>query len=155
MHRKSRSRSSGRRQSGLWSVPYLKVISCRSHSPPLSQVGQSSGWLISKNSTMPFLALITLGVLVHTTIPGVAGVLQAIINFCTFSTSTRQTLQPPKIFSFSCQQKVGISIPAFFAACRMVFPSSTSTGLLSMSGKRGRNREKTNRRPRGRAQDPL
>ena len=29
--------------------PYRKVRSCSGHSPPLSQTGQSSGWLISRN----------------------------------------------------------------------------------------------------------
>src|SRR6266498_336824 len=40
--------------------------SCRSHSPPWSQIGQSSGWLISRNSITPSRALRTIGVLVRT-----------------------------------------------------------------------------------------
>src|ERR1041384_3884142 len=41
--------------------------SCRSHSPPWSQIGQSSGWLISRNSITPSRALRTIGDLVLTT----------------------------------------------------------------------------------------
>src|SRR5215204_6054598 len=40
--------------------------SCRSHSPPWSQIGQSSGWLISRNSITPSRAFFTIGVLVLT-----------------------------------------------------------------------------------------
>src|ERR1700734_4065590 len=35
--------------------------SCRSHSPPWSQIGQSSGWLISRNSLTPSRAFFTIG----------------------------------------------------------------------------------------------
>src|SRR6202171_6544307 len=35
--------------------------SCRSHSPPWSQIGQSSGWLISRNSITPSRAFFTIG----------------------------------------------------------------------------------------------
>src|ERR1041385_3579202 len=34
--------------------------SCRSHSPPWSQIGQSSGWLISRNSITPSRAFFNL-----------------------------------------------------------------------------------------------
>ena len=40
--------------------------SCRSHSPPWSQIGQSSGWLISRNSITPSRAFFTVGDLVET-----------------------------------------------------------------------------------------
>src|SRR3979490_2983362 len=33
--------------------------SCRSHSPPWSQIGQSSGWLMSRNSITPSRAFLT------------------------------------------------------------------------------------------------
>jgi hypothetical protein len=39
--------------------------SCKSHSPPWSQIGQSSGWLISRNSITPSRAFLTMGVLVN------------------------------------------------------------------------------------------
>ncbi len=35
--------------------------SCRSHSPPWSQIGQSSGWLMSRNSITPSRAFLTMG----------------------------------------------------------------------------------------------
>src|ERR1017187_4586568 len=47
--------------SGVWTfssvnrlspTPQRKVMSCNSHSPPLSHTGQSSGWLVSRNSSM-------------------------------------------------------------------------------------------------------
>ena len=34
---------------------------CSGHSPPLSQTGQSSGWLISRNSMIPCCALSATG----------------------------------------------------------------------------------------------
>ena len=37
-------------------APYLKVMSCSSHSPPASQTGQSSGWLPSTSSSMALRA---------------------------------------------------------------------------------------------------
>ena len=43
--------------------------SCRSHSPPLSQIGQSSGWLMSRNSSVPWRPFFTFGVSVRTTMP--------------------------------------------------------------------------------------
>src|ERR1700704_3428177 len=39
--------------------------SCRSHSPPWSQIGQSSGWLMSRNSITPSRAFFTIGVFVN------------------------------------------------------------------------------------------
>src|SRR3984885_14697566 len=42
-----------------WPPPQPKVMSCSGHSPPLSQTGQSSGWLISRNSTTERWASLT------------------------------------------------------------------------------------------------
>src|SRR5271157_5097015 len=36
-------------------APYLKVMSCSSHSPPASHTGQSSGWLPSSKSMLELL----------------------------------------------------------------------------------------------------
>ena len=36
--------------------PHPIEMSCSGHSPPLSQTGQSSGWLTSRNSTTAFCA---------------------------------------------------------------------------------------------------
>ena len=38
--------------------PLLIAWFCRGHSPPLSQTGQSSGWLISRNSMIALLGLV-------------------------------------------------------------------------------------------------
>ncbi len=37
----------------LSAYPWLIAWFCSGHSPPLSQIGQSSGWLISRNSMFP------------------------------------------------------------------------------------------------------
>src|SRR5215207_6668709 len=49
-------------------------MSCSGHSPPLSQTGQSSGWLISRNSTTARCATCTRSVRVCTTMPSLTGV---------------------------------------------------------------------------------
>ena len=48
-------------------------MSCNSHSPPLSQTGQSSGWLVSRNSSVPLRACCTIGESVWTTMPSATG----------------------------------------------------------------------------------
>ena len=40
-------------------VPQPIEMSWSGHSPPLSQTGQSSGWLTSRNSTIAFCASLT------------------------------------------------------------------------------------------------
>ena len=76
--------------------------SCRSHSPPWSQIGQSSGWLISRNSITPSRAFFTIGVLVKISWPSAAGRAQ---EACGFGgpgfTSTRHMRQLPAIDSRS------------------------------------------------------
>ena len=42
---------------GRWLIAWF----CRGHSPPLSQTGQSSGWLMSSNSITPCCALSATG----------------------------------------------------------------------------------------------
>lgn len=69
--------------------------SCRSHSPPWSQIGQSSGWLASKNSITPSRAFLTMGELVKIFIPGAAGIAHAATGFGAFSISTRHMRQLP------------------------------------------------------------
>jgi hypothetical protein len=60
----------------LLSPPYTRDWSWRSHSPPWSQIGQSNGWLISKNSRTPSLAFFTEGLLVFIDIFGETGTAQ-------------------------------------------------------------------------------
>ena len=70
--------------------------SCKSHSPPWSQIGQSSGWLISRNSITPWRALRTIGVSVKISWPSAAG---SAHDACGFGgpglTSTRHMRQLP------------------------------------------------------------
>src|SRR6478672_11570586 len=58
--------------------PLLIAWFCRGHSPPLSQTGQSSGWLISRNSMTPCWALSATSLVawVLTTMPSATGSVQ-------------------------------------------------------------------------------
>jgi len=74
--------------------------SCSSHSPPWSQMGQSSGWLISRNSITARCASMALRAFVCTFMPGATGVAQAGIGLGAFSTSTRHMRQLAATESF-------------------------------------------------------
>src|ERR1044071_4682134 len=109
--------------------------SCRSHSPPWSQIGQSSGWLISRNSITPSRAFFTIGDLVRITFgePSLFGIrsFTAIAQeACGFGgppgTSIRHMRQLPAIESRSWKQKRGISAPAASHACSNVYSGGTS-----------------------------
>ena len=75
--------------------PNLKVRFCKGHSPPLSQMGQSSGWLISSSSSMPRRAFSTASDLVVTTMPGATGVAHAGGKPFCFSMATRHMRHAP------------------------------------------------------------
>ncbi len=75
--------------------PQPKAMSCSGHSPPLSQTGQSSGWLTSRNSTTASCALFTRSDVVVTTMPSFTGVEQAVCSFGMPSISTRHMRQAP------------------------------------------------------------
>ena len=75
--------------------PQPKEMSCSGHSPPLSHTGQSSGWLISRNSTMASWASRTRWVCVLTTIPSLTGVEQPVCSLGMPSTSTRHMRHAP------------------------------------------------------------
>src|SRR3954453_13050351 len=115
--------------------------SCRSHSPPWSQIGQSSGWLISRNSITPSRALRTIGDLVLTTGASPFGPgrqsrtpqAQLATGFGEPFSSTRHMRQLPAIDSRSWKQKRGISAPAASAACSSVNSGGTSTSVPSMT----------------------
>ncbi len=77
--------------------PYSYEKSCSGHSPPLSQTGQSRGWLISKNSNTAARAWTTSVVRVSTTIPSAQSVEQAVWSFGIFSMRTMQTRHEPSI----------------------------------------------------------
>ncbi len=83
------------------SRPNPMARSCSSHSPPWSQMGQSSGWLMSRNSIVAFCAPMAFGLFVKIFMPSVMGVAQAGIGFGAFSTSTRHMRQLAAMGSLS------------------------------------------------------
>src|SRR6516225_2302788 len=113
--------------------------SCRSHSPPWSQIGQSSGWLISRNSITPSRALRTIGERVRSSGGSPLGPgrqsrtpqAQLATGFGEPTSSTRHMRQLPAIDSRSWKQKRGISAPAASQAWSSVYSGGTSTSLLS------------------------
>src|SRR6185503_5843144 len=109
------------------------------HSPPWSQIGQSSGWLISRNSITPSRALRTIGVLVATSGGSPLGPgrqsrtaqAQDATGLGEPLSSTRHMRQLPAMESRSWKQKRGISAPAASHACSSVYCGGTSISLLS------------------------
>ena len=83
----------------LRSLPYTKAWSCRSHSPPWSQMGQSKGWLISKNSMTPSRAFFTRGVVVLISMFGITGIAHEATALGDLVTSTRHMRQLPAMDS--------------------------------------------------------
>ena len=57
--------------------PYESVWSCSGHSPPLSHTGQSSGWLMRRNSRTPSCAFFVTSLSVSTFMSGATGIMQA------------------------------------------------------------------------------
>src|SRR5215218_667371 len=114
--------------------------SCRSHSPPWSQIGQSSGWLIKRNSITPSRAFFTIGDLVSRTLgePSLFGIRSRTAiaqEACGLggppTTSIRHMRQLPAIESRSWKQKRGISAPAASHACSSVYSGGTSMSVPS------------------------
>ena len=81
----------------VWPGPYLKVRSWSGHSPPLSQTGQSSGWLTRMNSSVAFWpsAARSDDCAVRTTIPSCAVRVQPAWSLGTPSISTRHMRHAP------------------------------------------------------------
>jgi hypothetical protein len=111
------------------STPKAIAWSWRSHSPPWSQIGQSSGWLMSRNSITPSRAFLTIGVLVNISGnsplgPGRRSRTPMAQEACGLGgpplTSTRHMRQLPAMDSRSWKQKRGTSAPATSAACSSV-----------------------------------
>ena len=121
-------------------TPYISQYFCSLQSPSLPQFMQSRGWMASMRWRMPTRAFLTSSDSVQTTMPSRAGVLQAVSRLTSPSTSQEHILQSPYSLQFmqcfagsrsrSSVQKVGMKIPSFLAACRMVLPSFTSTTRL-------------------------
>ena len=63
-------------------------------------MGQSSGWLMSRNSITDCCAFTALSLLLRTTMPLVAGVAQAGMGLGIFSMSTRHMRQLAAMLSF-------------------------------------------------------
>ncbi len=156
-HRMQRSRSSRisvEIASGLANVrltstnrlvprPLLIAWFCRGHSPPLSQVGQSSGWLISSSSITPCWALSATAEVrwVRTTMPGVAssvheacglGIGRRLPSRSGVDTSTRHCRQAPAGLSSGWSQNRGIWMPTCSAARITRVPLGTDTSTSSM-----------------------
>ena len=97
---------------------------CSGHSPPLSQTGQSSGWLMSRNSITPCCALSATGEVawVLTTMPSATCSVQEACGFGmprplpASGTSTRHWRQAPTGASSGWSQKRGIWTPICSAA---------------------------------------
>src|SRR5208282_5611631 len=106
--------------------------SCRSHSPPWSQIGQSSGWLMSRNSITPWRAFFAISLSVRITMPSVAGMAQDAMGLGDFSCSTRHMRQLPAMARRWWKQKCATSKPACWQAWSTVTPGATSTAFPLM-----------------------
>ena len=115
--------------------PFDMAWFCSGHSPPLSQTGQSSGWLISRNSMIPCCALSATSLVtwVLTTMPSATGRVQEACGLGkprplpASGMSTRHWRQAPTGASSGWSQNRGIWTPTCSAA-RM---TSVSLGTLS------------------------
>src|SRR5947209_2905016 len=103
-------------------------------------MGQSSGWLISRNSITPSRAFFTIGDFVSSTFgePSLLGIRSRTFmaqEACGFggppTTSIRHMRQLPAIESRSWKQKRGISAPAASHACSSVYSGGTSISVPS------------------------
>ncbi len=113
---------------------------CSGHSPPLSQIGQSSGWLMSSSSRMPSWALRASSeeTWVLTTIPSATGIVQEGCGLGkprplpASGISTRHCLQAPAGSSSGWSQNLGMAVPICSAARMMRVPLGTLTCRPSM-----------------------
>ena len=92
-----RDAGGGARTVRLRSGPNSYEKSCSGHSPPLSQTGQSSGWLRSMNSSTASCASLACSEVpaVRTTMPSPHDSVQAACSFGAPSISTRHMRQAP------------------------------------------------------------
>ena len=123
--------------------PLLIAWFCRGHSPPLSQTGQSSGWLMSSSSMTPCCALSASADVcwVLTSMPGVASSVQEACGFGIFArlpsrpgahTSTRHWRHAPAGASSGWSQKRGMAMPSCSAARMTSVPLGTVVSTPSM-----------------------
>ncbi len=145
MHRSRSSSTSVEMGTGLSKVRLSKVnrVSprpldmawfCSGHSPPLSHIGQSSGWLMSSISITPCCALSATAEVswVCTTMPSVHAVMHEASGLRWPSTSTRHWRQAPIGSSSGCSQNRGIAMPSSSAARMIHVPLGTTISNPSM-----------------------
>ncbi|CKN50219.1 Uncharacterised protein [Mycobacterium tuberculosis] len=147
-HRMQRSRSSSTCAEMLIGLAKVRLASvkresvrpldiawfCSGHSPPLSHIGQSSGWLISSSSITPCWALSAISEVswVRTTMSSVATVVHDASGLRCPSTSTRHCRQAPTGSSSGWAQNRGIWIPISSAARITNVPLGTLISTPSM-----------------------
>ncbi len=120
--------------------PWDRAWFCSGHSPPLSQMGQSSGWLTSRNSMLPCWALSATGEVSWVLIfmPGATSSVQEACGFGMgrplppSGTSTRHWRQAPTGSSRGWSQNRGMSTPISSAARITRVPLGTDTSTSSM-----------------------
>src|SRR5689334_748521 len=107
---------------------------CSGHSPPLSHIGQSSGWLMSSSSITPRCAFSATGEVswVRTTIPSVQVVVHEAGGLTCPVTSTRHCRHAPAGSSSGWSQNRGIWIPSSSAARMTSVPFGTVISNPSM-----------------------
>ena len=147
-HRMQRSRSSSTCEEMLIGLVNVRLTSsnresgrpldiawfCSGHSPPLSHIGQSSGWLISNSSITPCCALSAASELycVRTTMSSATGIVQDAIGLRWPSISTRHWRHAPTGSSSGWSQNRGICTPINSAARITKVPLGTLTSVPSM-----------------------
>ena len=107
---------------------------CSGHSPPLSHIGQSSGWLMSSSSITPRCAFSATAEVswVCTTMPSVQAVVHEASGLRWPSTSTRHWRQAPIGSSSGWSQNRGIWMPSISAALITRVPLGTRISNPSM-----------------------
>ena len=107
---------------------------CSGHSPPLSHIGQSSGWLMSSSSITPRCAFSATAEVswVCTTMPSVHAVVHEASGLRWPSTSTRHWRQAPIGSSSGWSQNRGIWMPSISAALITRVPLGTRISNPSM-----------------------
>ncbi len=122
--------------------PLLIAWFCSGHSPPLSQIGQSKGWLMSRNSICPFCALSATSLLtwVFTTMPGATVIVQlgcglgiglTLPSRSGIATSTRHCRHAPTGSSSGWSQKRGMAMPSSSATRMISDPLGDCTSIPS------------------------
>src|SRR5256714_4384920 len=107
---------------------------CSGHSPPLSHIGQSRGWLIRRNSMIPSCAFLATSEVswVLTTMPSATAWVHEATGLRCPSMSTRHCRQAPAGASSGWSQKRGMAMPSRSATRITSSPLAASTSTPSM-----------------------